>query len=282
MDFDTLDNPSSDNESSTQKHLISSLVRFGLFGSTRRTALRVDDMRSKLGGVTASEFRSALKRANEVLIETFGLEFVPYASKDEVINRAPLENRSTLPLSTLTVGSQASQDTKFYSKPAYLVRRVSPSDLIGSFPLHMATNDSISLSATVIVLTLVFLNGMSMEQAQLIHHLRTLRFDVIQTKDQELEKYLTSLCKSGYLAVITPSLSTQSSDVRANQSANDMLEYVWGPRALIEFDMESICLFVSETLGIELDDGLIEKLRKVSGEQIIVPSSNPPATLASQ
>ncbi|KAJ2084102.1 hypothetical protein H4R24_000311 [Coemansia sp. RSA 988] len=255
------------------------LVRYALACHAAGKAMRREDIRTHvLSGAGARGFKPIMDRATSLLEQSFGLRIIP------------------LPVHERRGGSvevKDSQQNKVTNK--WVLQSTLPDSARARLELEQSEDEKATLGFAATVLSLIFVNNMSISNDQLVLYVRKLgppacilpasEADSVSTShgvtDAQLESAaqaaIVSLVKQGYLDKVSAQGSTArhtSGETQASQQPGDSnepdpgQEYTWGPQAKVRFQQLDMTRFIAAVTGQECTHEFIKAVSRAYGQNI--------------
>ncbi|KAJ2315529.1 hypothetical protein IWW51_000985 [Coemansia sp. RSA 2702] len=254
------------------------LVRFALACNASGKAIKREEIRGPvLDGLATRSFRRVFDLANEFLREDFGLQMVPLPHHEKKL--AATEAKDT----------QASK-----AVTRWVLQSSLPDEARERLELVQVKDDQAVLGFAAMVLSLVFVNNMSISNEQLVLYVRKLGpplcvLPAAESRDMESVGYTTDaqmesaaqaaiafLVRQGYLDKVS-SLGasgrqgigeTQSTQQVAEADADPGQEYTWGPQAKVKFKPLDMARFIATVSGQECTSEFIKTIGRACGQDI--------------
>ncbi|KAJ3043055.1 hypothetical protein HDV00_005963 [Rhizophlyctis rosea] len=230
---------------------VKDFVRLALATEHQRQPLRREEISKKVLKEHSRAFDAIFVKAQARLRDVFGLELVLMPSKEKPRGGASQSAR------------RATEDRTPTTSKAYILRSVLPPNTRES--VNSWGDEQPLMVLICIILSLIFVHGRSITDAcddclytgNLHSLLRRLRInkDYAHPIFGQRDALLTSLCKQGYLEKIKHA----TNEINMNDMDSEGCEYVWGPRAKVEFTEESVVGFVSDMYP-DLEGGVRKRL----------------------
>ncbi|KAJ1962460.1 hypothetical protein GGI12_002637 [Dipsacomyces acuminosporus] len=272
--------------SSAEDRAAIDLVRYALAchasgKSIRREAIRAQ-ITSNLGSRTT---KLVMEKANRLLELHFGL----------TLAMVPFHEKTLLGGETQdTEQADAASSSRTTNK--WVLKSALPDASRQKLELEQSDDEAAFLGFVATVLSLIFVNNMSIAVDQLVLYVRKLgppecvilsansRESSIANyaSDAQLEsealEAISFLVKRGYLDKVTSATSggaghgeTQATQAAGNGDADTGLEYTWGPQAKIEFQPIDMARFIAATTGQECTAEFIKTVGRAYGRNIASP-----------
>ncbi|KAJ3035591.1 hypothetical protein HK097_004171, partial [Rhizophlyctis rosea] len=222
---------------------VKDLVRLALATELRRQPLKREDINKQVLKDHSRAFDPILEKAQKKLRDVFAMELVLLPSREKTRNTSQAARR-------------AQEDRTTTTAKSYILRSTLSIDARET--LNNWGDDQPIMALTCILLSLIYVHGRSITDATLHSHLRRLRITrdaphpIFGTRDA----LLGTLVKQGYVEKI----KKPNSEVNVNDVDSEGCEYVWGPRAKVEFTEDGVVGFVTEMYP-ELDPNALKRLQ---------------------
>ncbi|KAI9333779.1 MAGE family-domain-containing protein [Zopfochytrium polystomum] len=199
--------------------MVKNLVRYALFIEQKKVPLKRDEAIKKVMGEHGKAFGAILSRAQVVLRQLFGVQLV----------ELPVRQKRG-------AGSSAVPDQNEKAGKDWVLLSIIPHDMLPDSAQWDKDREETGLLA--VILALILVSGNTIKHDALYTYLRRLGVKPGQTEHPEfgdVDAVLASFTKHGYL---------DSRKTVTDEAAN--YEYVWGPRAKVEFKPENVMGFIME------------------------------------
>ncbi|KAJ1720002.1 hypothetical protein LPJ53_005316 [Coemansia erecta] len=262
------------------------MVRYALACQASGKPIRREGIRAQvLTGAGTTKFKSLMDRANAMLKDDFGLEMVPL----------PVHEK-TLVYGENTQNTQQANNTQAKAVNKWVLQNVLPDEARLKLDLEQDEDKNAIFGFAATVLSLIFVNNMSLPSDQLVMYVRRLgpprciwssdssrslsdesRSDAqLDSAARESVAYLVS---QGYLDRVTSSGGAGAGqgtmgDTQATQHASDMgdgdsgFEYVWGPSAKTQFQPMDMARFIADMTGKECSADFVKTISRAYGRNI--------------
>ncbi|KAJ2362655.1 hypothetical protein IW150_006952 [Coemansia sp. RSA 2607] len=261
------------------------LVRYALACQASGKPIRREGIRAQvLTGAGSTKFKSLIESANAMLKSDFGLEMVPL----------PVHEKTLVYGDNVQNTQQVNAQAKAINK--WVLQNVLPDDARLKLELEQDEDESAIFGFATTVLSLIFVNNMSLPSDQLIMYVRRLgppkcmwssesirNVDDENRSDAQLDSdarvAVAYLVSHGYLDRVTSSGSAGAGqgmmgDTQATQQANDAgdgdsaFEYVWGPLAKTQFQPMDMVRFIADVSDKECSDDFVKTISRAYGRNI--------------
>ncbi|KAJ1977629.1 hypothetical protein H4R34_003506 [Dimargaris verticillata] len=240
------------------------LVRYALFCEYRKTSIKREDFNKKLLTDNPRGFNSVLAKANGLLQHIFGLTITELPAREKSAYSSSQANRRV-------VQGKESRTTSKYG--LVVTNLLQPDCALDDEPALEWGSQLGSLGTTATILSIIFLNNMSLTSEQLRYHL--LKLDLLNGPTDAEERVsalplVRQLVRQGYLEQQVIGHAEGLSQA-ATQGASDnpvqQHEYRWGPRAKVEFPPNRMAAFIAHITGEPVTPSLLRQLEQASGLQ---------------
>ncbi|KAJ2716442.1 hypothetical protein H4R19_000653 [Coemansia spiralis] len=255
------------------------LVRYALACHAAGKHVRREELRGPvMSGLNARSFKSVLEAANGQLEASFGLRLV-----------ALPQHERQLPDSSTSNGGGMQQ-----SKPVarWVLQSALPDAARARLEPVQSDAEAATLGFAATVLSLIFVNNMSITNDQLALYVRRLgppdcvlppseaRSDGMAsyTTDAQLESAaqaaIAYLVRGGYLDKVSSAGSRQGiGDTQASQALDAgepdaAAEYTWGPQAKVRFEPLDMARFIAAMAGVECTPDFVKTIGRACGRNI--------------
>ncbi|KAJ2609324.1 hypothetical protein H4S08_004097 [Coemansia sp. RSA 1365] len=256
------------------------LVRYALACHAAGKAMRREDIRTHvLSGAGSRGFKPVMDRATSLLEQNFGLQIVPL----------PVHERRGG-----GVDAKDAQQNKAANK--WVLQSTLPDSARARLELEQSDIEKSTLGFAAAVLSLIFVNNMSISNDQLVLYVRKLgppacilplnETDGLSSAhgvtDAQLESAAQAaigfLVKQGYLDKVAAHGGAGRSaggETQASQQPYDGnepdpgQEYTWGPQAKVRFQQLDMTRFIAAVTGQECTVDFIKAVSRAYGQNIV-------------
>ncbi|PIA15827.1 hypothetical protein COEREDRAFT_44205 [Coemansia reversa NRRL 1564] len=230
------------------------LVRYALACHAAGKAMRREDIRTHvLSGAGSRGFKPVMDRATSLLEQNFGLQIVPL----------PVHERRGG-----GVDAKDAQQNKAVSK--WVLQSTLPDSARARLELEQSDIEKATLGFAATVLSLIFVNNMSISNDQLVLYVRKL--------ESAAQAAIVFLVKQGYLDKVAAHGGAGRStggETQASQQPHDGnepdpgQEYTWGPQAKVRFQQLDMTQFIAAVTGQECTIDFIKAVSRAYGQNIV-------------
>ncbi|KAJ2786898.1 hypothetical protein GGI15_001167 [Coemansia interrupta] len=261
------------------------LVRYALACQASGKPIRREGIRAQvLSGAGTTKFKPLMERANAMLKNDFGLEMVPL----------PVHEKTLVYGDNTQSTQQANAQAKAVNK--WVLQNVLPDKARLKLDLEQDEDKDAIFGFAATVLSLIFVNNMSLPSDQLIMYVRRLgpprciwssdtSRNVIEESrsdaqlDSAARESVAYLVNQGYIDRVTSSGGAGAGqgvmgDTQATQRASDLgdgdsgFEYVWGPSAKTQFQPMDMARFIAEMTDKECNADFVKTISRAYGRNI--------------
>ncbi|KAJ2161838.1 hypothetical protein GGF46_001146 [Coemansia sp. RSA 552] len=255
------------------------LVRYALACHAAGKPIRREDMRAHvLAGVGARSFKPVMENASQLLQDNFGLRMVPLPAHERTANRG------------------GHGDTQQSSKPTtkWVLQNALSDTARERLDLVQSDDDKSLLGFAAMVLSLIFVNNMSIANDQLVLYVRKLgppncvlppseardihTYGTDAQMESAAQSAVSYLVRHGYLDKLLPhgarggageTQATQATQQTADLHEPDSdLEYTWGPQAKVMLQPLDMARFIAAVADQECTPDFIKTIGRAYGQSI--------------
>ncbi|KAJ2358171.1 hypothetical protein IWW50_001203 [Coemansia erecta] len=252
------------------------MARFALACNAGGKPVKREDVRGPvMAGLNTRSFRLVFELANAFLEEDFALKMVPLPQHEKK-----------------TAGGEAKDASKATTR--WVLQSVLPDEARERLELELASDEQAVLGFAAMVLSLVFVNNMSISNDQLVLYVRklgppecVLPADEARNlgaagsaTDAQMESAaqaaIAYLVRHSYLDKVAAHGAdsrqgfgeTQATQHTADADADAGLEYTWGPQAKVKFKPLDMARFIAAVSEQECTPDFIKAIGRACGQNI--------------
>ncbi|KAJ2664913.1 hypothetical protein IWW48_000527 [Coemansia sp. RSA 1200] len=276
----------------------SDLARYALACNAAGKPMRREGIRDTVMGGSggARNMKQVLDRASKLLEQTMGLKIVALPAHEKTIlgddtqTLTLTQTQMQMQTQTASASTQAATATAKATNKWVLVSSL-PDDTRLRLEPAQSTNDRAIAGFAAVVLSLIFVNNMSVGAEQLVLFVRKLgppdcalalasdsanstRGGLTDAQmDSAAREAIDYLVRAGFLDKATAhaqgrmdaAINTQATQ---NQQHDASFEYTWGPLAKTRFTPLDMARFVAELTGVECSADFIKTISRAYGRTI--------------
>ncbi|KAJ2778702.1 hypothetical protein H4R18_004453 [Coemansia javaensis] len=261
------------------------LARFALASHAAGRAMRREDVRAlELPGLGGRGFKAALERASRLLEESMGLAIVAL----------PMHERQLAGDAATQQQQQQQQQQQSGSKAPtrWVLQNALPDAARERVQPVQSEDEAATLGFAAAVLSLVFVNNMSISNDQLALYVRRLgppdcvlppgesrdapAYATAAQMDSAAQTAIAFLVRRGYLDRLSPHASaageTQAQHPPDGGDAEPGVEYTWGPQAKVRFEPLDMARFIAAMTEQECTPEFVKTVARAYGRDIPAPA----------
>ncbi|KAI9500210.1 hypothetical protein GGI25_006262 [Coemansia spiralis] len=259
------------------------LVRYALACNASGKAIKREAIRDQvLSGQATRNTKQIIDRANELLNQSFGLRLTSLPQHEKTLHGGDAEGTT--------------QVSKIVNR--WVLQSTLPNSAREKLQLAQSEKDKAVLGFAATVLSLIFVNNMSIPTDQLVMYVRKLGpphhvlcsgehvgddGTLAYTSDAQLEsaarEAVEYLVRQGYLDKVSihasgrmGSMATQATQATQQQGdaggSDAEFEYTWGPQAKVKFEPLDMARFIAAMTGQECDAEFVKTISRAYGRSI--------------
>ncbi|KAL7322311.1 hypothetical protein PS15p_211948 [Mucor circinelloides] len=237
---------------------VKAICRYALSCEYKKKTIRREDLAKLLSEPFKKLLQLVLGRAQEKLRHVFGFEIVELPNMKEKSNQSQTQrNGGSGSTQTQTQTQQVpSKKIPGGSSGTYVLRSVLKEEYRTPDIIERPTREYQLTGILYVLLSLIFINGQSMNTADLNGHMDRLKLtktihgvEGIRTRDELISEFL----KDGYL---------KRSKLPDPDTDEPQFTYTWGPRAMVEVGHAGISAFAISFFGDDLDEDTKQDLNR--------------------
>ncbi|KAI8325676.1 hypothetical protein GQ54DRAFT_308137 [Martensiomyces pterosporus] len=264
------------------------LVRYALACHASGKSIKREGIREHvMSGINPRSMKQVMDRANSLLELHFGLTMAPLPLHEKTLLGGEAQH---------TDQPHSASSTRASNK--WVLQSKLPDTSRQRLELEQSSDEAAILGFAAAVLSLIFVNNMSMSVDQLVLYVRKLgppecvllpneaRIGIAAyATDAQMEsaalEAISYLAKRGYLDKVTSAASgaqahgeTQATQAASAGDSDAGVEYTWGPQAKVEFQPIDMARFIAATTGQECTAEFIKTVGRAYGRDIAGAASS--------